>query len=252
VRDVTAAAQYHARITTLLARIGTEQRPGIERAGIAIAASVARGGLLHIFGTGHSHMAAEEIFHRAGGLCCINAILDPALSGHGPLSMWLERLEGYVPIVLGQYDLRAGEHLVVVSNSGINAAPVEAAMYAKAQGLAVTAVTSLEHSRAVPSRHSSGKKLFELADYVLDTCGPRGDAVLAVEGISEPACATSTVTTAVVVNMLVATVIERLIAAGVRPPVRVSSNVPEGAGGNDARCAALEERIKLQAAYASR
>jgi uncharacterized phosphosugar-binding protein len=96
------------------------------------------------------------------------------------------RLEGYVPIVLGQYDLRAGEHLVVVSNYGINAAAVEAAMYAKARGLTVTAVTSLEHSGAVPSRHSSGKNLFELADYVLDTCGPRGDAVLAIDGYRNP------------------------------------------------------------------
>jgi uncharacterized phosphosugar-binding protein len=249
---VSAAARYHEQMTTLIARIGAEQRPAVERAGAAMASSVARGGLLHIFGAGHSHMAAEEIFHRAGGLCCINAILDPALSGHGPFSMYLERLEGYVPIVLGQYDLRPGEHLVVVSNSGINAAPVEAAMYAKRSGLAVTAVTSLEHSRTVPSRHSSGKRLFDVADHVLDTYVPRGDAVLPIDGIAERACAASTVATAIIVNMLVATVIERLAAAGVRPPVRVSANVPEGAGGNEDRCAALEERIKLQPAYASR
>jgi uncharacterized phosphosugar-binding protein len=249
---VTAARAYHARISAIVARLGAGQRPAIERVAAAIADTVARGALLHIFGSGHSHMAAEEIFHRAGGLCCINAIIDPALSGHGPFSMHLERLEGYVPTVLAQYDLRAGEHLIVVSNSGINAAPVEAALYGKERGLIVTALTSLAHSRDVPPRHSSGRRLFEVADHVIDTCGPRGDALLSIDGIAEPVGATSTVTTAIVMNMVVATVIERLVAAGVHPPVRVSANVPEGAAGNEDRCAALEERIKLQPAYASR
>lgn len=249
---VSAARDYHTGISAIVAHIGAEQRPAIERVGAAIADTVARGALLHIFGSGHSHMAAEEIFHRAGGLCCINAIIDPALSGHGPFSMYLERLEGYVPTVLAQYDLRAGEHLIVVSNSGINAAPVETAIYGKARGLIVTALTSLEHSRDVPSRHSSGRRLFEVADHVIDTCGPRGDALLTIGGVPERVGGTSTVTTAIIVNMLVATVIERLAASGVRPPVRVSANVPEGAGGNEARCAALEERIKLQPAYSSR
>ena len=248
---MSAAREYHTGISAIVARVGAEQRPAIERVGAAIAGTVARGALLHIFGSGHSHMAAEEIFHRAGGLCCINAIIDPALSGHGPFSMYLERLEGYVPTVLAQYDLRAGEHLIVVSNSGINAAPVEAAIYGKARGLIVTALTSLEHSRDVPSRHSSGKRLFEVADHVIDTCGPRGDVLLRIDGVSERVGGTSTVTTAIIVNMLVATVIERLLAAGVRPPVRVSVNVPEGAWGNEARCAALEERIKRQPAYSS-
>jgi uncharacterized phosphosugar-binding protein len=251
-RDAGAAAAYFTRIEAILRRIDAEQRGVIEEVGRLVAGSVARGGLLHVFGSGHSHIAAEEIFHRAGGLCCVNAIIDPALSGHGPFSMNLERLEGYTPTVLAQYDLRAGEHLIVVSNSGINAAPVEAAMYGRGRGLVVTALTSLEHCRAVPSRHSSGRRLFEVADYVIDTCGPRGDAVLTIPGIAEPVCATSTVTTATIMNMLIATVVERLVESGARPPVRVSSNVPERAGGNDALCAALEERIKMQPAYASR
>lgn len=248
VRNAGAAARYLDRIRDILDRIDAGPRETIAQVGAAVADSIAHGALLHVFGAGHSHMAAEEIFHRAGGLCCINAIVDPALAGHGSFSMQLERLEGYAPLLLAQYDLRAGEHLIVVSNSGINAAPVDAALYGKARGLVVTAVTALAHSRAVPPRHSSGKKLFEVADIVIDTCGPRGDAALALAGIAEPVGATSTVTTAVIMNMLIATVVERLVASGVRPPVRVSSNVPEGAGGNDARCAALEERIKLQPA----
>ncbi|HET7264007.1 MAG TPA: SIS domain-containing protein [bacterium] len=249
---MTAAERYHAGISAIVARIDAEQRAAIERVGAAIADTVARGALIHVFGSGHSHMAAEEVFHRAGGLCCVNAILDPALFGLGPFGMHLERLEGYVPIVLAQYDLRPGEHLIVVSHSGINAAPVEAAIYGKARGLVVTALTSLEHSRDVPSRHSSGRRLFEVADYVIDTCGPRGDALVAIDGVSERVGGTSTVATTIIMNMIIAAVIERLLAAGVRPPVRVSVNVPEGAAGNEERCAALEERIRVQPAYASR
>jgi len=249
---VTKAATYHACITEILARIGREQLPAIRTAAAAMSDSIRDGALLHIFGSGHSHMASEEIFRRAGGLCCVNAIIDPALSGHGPFSMYLERLERYVGVVLDQYDLRRGEHLIVVSNSGINAAPVEAALYGKDRGLVVTAITSLAHSRAVPSRHSSGRRLFEVADHVIDTCGPLGDAAIRIDGIPDPIGATSTVTTAVIVNMLVAEIIEQLVAAGATPPVRRSANVPTGTLGNDGRCAAIEERITRQPAYASR
>jgi uncharacterized phosphosugar-binding protein len=246
------AGAYHAGITSIIARIGKEQLPAIQRVGGAIAETIRLGALLHIFGSGHSHMAAEEVFHRAGGLCGINAILDPALSGHGPFGTHLERLEGYVPVVLSQYDLRAGEHLIVVSNSGINAAPVEAALYGKAHGLVVTAITSLAHSRAVASRHSSGRKLYEIADDIIDNCGPAGDALLDVEGVPERICATSTATTAVIMNMLMAEIVHRLVTSGTLPPVLRSANLPGKASGYQERCAALEERIKMQAAYSAR
>jgi len=249
---VSKAVTYHACITEILARIGREQLPAIQTAAAAMAETIRNGALLHIFGSGHSHIASEEIFHRAGGLCCVNAIIDPALSGHGPFGMYLERLERYVSVVLDQYDLRRGEHLIVVSNSGINAAPVEAALYGKERGLVITAITSLAHSRGVPSRHSSGRRLFEVADHVIDTCGPLGDAAIRVDGIPDPIGATSTVTTAVIVNMLTVEVIERLVAASATPPVRRSANISASTLGNDGRCAAIEERIKLQPAYASR
>jgi uncharacterized phosphosugar-binding protein len=197
-------------------------------------------------------MAAEEIFHRAGGLCCINAIIDPALSGHGPFGTALERTPGYIPVLLSQYDFRAGEHLIVISNSGINAAPVEAALYGKEHGLVVTAITSLTHSRSVASRHSSGKKLYELADHVIDNCGPAGDALLEVPGVEERICATSTVTTALIMNMLMAEVVGRLVAAGMTPPVLRSANLPGAAKTYQERCADLERRIRMQAAYGAR
>ena len=244
------AEAYLAGIRAMVDQISTGQLPTIRRVGSLIADTIRQGALLHIFGSGHSHMAAEEIFHRAGGLCGINAILDPALSGHGPFGTALERTPGYIPVLLQHYDLRAGEHLIVVSNSGINAAPVEAALYGKEHGLIVTAVTSLAHSKSVASRHSSGKKLYEISDHVIDNCVIPGDALLEVPGISERICPTSTVMGAVIVNLLMAQVVERLVAAGAAPPVLRSANLP-GGGRHSDDCQAREQRIKMQAAYAA-
>jgi uncharacterized phosphosugar-binding protein len=116
----------------------------------------------------------------------------------------------------------------------------------------VTAITSLAHSRAVASCHSSGKKLYELADYVIDNCGPAGDALLEVHGVEERICATSTITTALIMNMLMAEVVGWLVAAGLTPPVLRSANLPGKAPGYQERCADLEQRIRLQPAYGAR
>jgi uncharacterized phosphosugar-binding protein len=237
------AERYHQEITALLNRIHREELPRIQQAADLALESVARGGMLHLFGSGHSHMVCEEVFRRAGGLCCVNAIMDPALSGHGYFSSTLERLEGYVPTVLGQFDLRPGETLVVISNSGINAAPVEAALYAKSKGLKVVAITSLTHSQAVPSRVSGGQKLYQVSDVVLDTGGPKGDAVLVSEQLPAPFCGTSTITGAFIINCLMACIVEGLLQRGQTPSIRLSANVPHD---QKALCDDYDRRIALQ------
>lgn len=237
------AQQYYQEITNLFDRIQREEMPNIQRAAEMALQSISQGGLLHLFGSGHSHMICEEVFRRAGGLCCINAIMDPALSGHGEFSCILERLEGYVPTVLGQYDLRAGETIVVISNSGINAAPVEAALYARGKGLKVVAITSLKHSKAVPSRLKSGQKLYEVADVVLDTGGPVGDAVLTTPELPAPFCGTSTLTGTFIINCLAATIIEGLLKRGQMPGIRMSANVNHN---QKSPCEEHDRRIALQ------
>lgn len=237
------ANQYYHAITGLLERIHREEMKRIEAAAHLAVQSIADGGMLHLFGSGHSHMACEEVFRRAGGLCCVNAILDPALSGHGYLSSELERLEGYVPVILQQYDLRAGETMVVISNSGINPAPVEAALYARSKGLKVVAITSMLHSTAVPSRLREGQKLYEVADIVLDTGGPLGDAILLSEHLPVAFCGTSTITSTYIVNCMMAFIVEGLVRLGRAPDIRVSANVPQHSKGN---CDNYDRRVALQ------
>ena len=223
-------AAYHEAVMQLLAAIVRSQAGSLERAAQAIFESLSSDGVLHVFGTGHSHALAEEAFHRAGGLVPVNAIQEIFLSPMAApgLSRQLERVPGLAKTILDGHDLRRGEVLMVISNSGINAVPVEVALEGKTRGLTVIALTSLSHSRGVPARHPSGKRLFEIADIVLDNCGEPGDAAVRYEGLPGRVGPTSLLAGAYIINSLVCRVVELFRAKGVTPPVYISSNVPGG------------------------
>ena len=238
---------YFAQATALLTEVAAAQAEKIDLAAQWIAESVAAGGVWHLFGTGHSHMVAEEAYYRAGGLACVNAILFPALMQHeGPVtSTRLERLPGLAEEVLGKEDLRPGEVLVVVSNSGKNAVPVEAAQIAKARGLRTVALTSLAQSRAATLGRGVQQKLFEVCDLVLDNGGAPGDACVAVPGTEALTGATSSLVNIAIVQQLTCDVCRHLAAQGVEPPLFKSANLPGGDAWNAALIARYCERAKL-------
>jgi uncharacterized phosphosugar-binding protein len=229
------AKRYFAELYRLLEKAEHSQMGCIGQAGKVIADAIIQGGTLHVFGTGHSHMLAEDLYVRAGGLACVNAILEPSLMLHeDPVrATELERQEGLAAEILVKHEMQAGDVLIVVSNSGRNPVPIEIALLAKEMGLVVIALTSLAHSQAVASRHSSGRRLFEVADVVLDNGGEVGDAVLEacpepgrrVEGHPTRVCPTSTVIGAAILNAVVATAIEELLSTGFVPSILISSNV---------------------------
>ncbi len=163
------ANDYLVNVQELVKTIQETQMDAIQTAAEWITESLEAGGVFHAFGSGHSHIIAIEAHHRAGGLVPMQPINDPA-EGKA------ERLEGYAAILLNQYDVREGEVLLISSNSGINAVPIEMALEAKARGLKVVAITSMAHTQAGSARHSSGKKLYQVADLVIDNCGIMGDA----------------------------------------------------------------------------
>jgi uncharacterized phosphosugar-binding protein len=222
--------RYHDTILRLLDRIAGTQAGALERAAQAVFASLKADGVWHLFGSGHSHALAEEAFHRAGGLVPVNAIQEVFLTPLTPpvLSGQLERVPGVAKILLDGHDLRPGEVLTVISNSGINAVPVEMALEGKARGLTVVALTGLEHSRRMASRHASGQRLFEVADIVLDNCGQPGDAAVAYDGVPARVAPTSLLAGSYLLNSLVCRVVELFLAAGLTPPVYLSANIPEG------------------------
>jgi uncharacterized phosphosugar-binding protein len=210
-----------------LDRVESTQAEPIRRAAHAIAHSLTQDGILHVFGTGHSHIMAEEIFFRAGGLVQINAILDPGLMLHLSAlgSTQMERLEGYATQVLDRYSLRPGDVFLVASNSGRNAGPIEAALYARQKGLTVIALTSAEAYQAESVRHPGGKRLAEVADMVIDTCVPHGDAALCLPDLPERIAPLSTIVGAAVLQALVAETVQEMLNCGHRPKVIVSANV---------------------------
>ncbi|MFP4344460.1 MAG: sugar isomerase domain-containing protein [Anaerolineales bacterium] len=226
------AGRYFDVVRRLLEKAERTQAEAIERAGQIVAGTIAGGGTLYTFGTGHSHMLAEEPYVRAGGLTRVEAILVPRLMLHeDPAEATeLERQAEEAARILEEYGLEKGDTLLVISNSGRNAVPVEMALRAREQSIPVLALTSLRHSRSVSSRHSSGLRLFEVADVVLDNGGVPGDAALEVEGLPVRIGPTSTVVGAALVNAVVATAVEQLLEEGLTPRVFISSNVdqPEG------------------------
>jgi len=229
--EVIFAERYIQTALSILQQILRDESKGIDAAAELIVESLAAGGVIHVFGSGHAHLFAEELAYRAGGLAPVNPIVDygyTLMGGSASRSTRLERLEGYAVVQLQNYDLRPGEVLLAVSQSGINPGPVEAALFAKEKGLHVVAVTSLVHSGNLPSRHSSGKRLFEIADVVIDSHVPMGDALVELHPDIPKVSPGSTVVGAAILQALVAEVASRLLQRGTEPPVWISSNVPGG------------------------
>ncbi len=238
---------YYEAVLRLLKKIEETQADAMEKAAAAIFTSLAEEGVLHIFGSGHSHLIAEEGFHRAGGLVPVNAILEPFLT---PLtspakSGRLERVSGIAEILLDYYDPHPGEVLLLISNSGINAVPVEMAQLAKEREITVIALTSLAHSTSVPSRHGGGRRLFEVADIVIDNGAAAGDGAVTYPGLPEKVGPTSVVAGTFILNRLVCRVVEMFLEKGRVPPVYLSANLPEGDEHNRTLEAKYRHRIKL-------
>ena len=241
-------AQYHVAITAMLQKIVDTQREPIGCAARRMAEAIAEERYIYVIGTGgHSYIACEELFWRAGGLVPIYPILDPGLSlSHGAWrSNLIERTPGYVIPILKYNGLGRGDILIVCNAYGINAATIDAAQEGKRLGATVVGVTSTEFASRVPgdhpARHPSRKNLHEIADIFLNTWMPYGDAVVEVPGCPQRVAPTSSLGTAFVLNCLVATTVEELVRRGVTPPVWMSANLP---GGDEANRPHMERHLR--------
>jgi uncharacterized phosphosugar-binding protein len=216
------AETYWAAVSELQRRMRDANLPVLRELGPIVGRSVAAGGVVHTFGSGHSEIIAREIVGRAGGLAGVSAIIDPA----GGI---FENVVGYGTRLAERHDqvhgLRAGEVIIVISNSGKNAAPIEVALYAKQKGLTVVGLTSLAMSRTSATVHPGGRNLHAIADHVLDNGGVPGDAVVDIaEGIR--AGPTSTLVGSMLLNLLFLEVIGWLRSNGHPLPVLRSQNLP--------------------------
>lgn len=222
----------------------------IGRAAELVADAIERDELVHVIGPGgHSNMAVEEVLWRAGGLAPINAILDPGTNViHGAKrSNIIERCPGYGIRVLDAYGInRPGEVLIIVNAYGINSMTIDVAVEAKKRGLKTIAITSDSFAKIVPqgapSRHPSGKNLYENVDIYINNHLPVGDACISIEGMEQKMGPMSTFCNCFAIDCLMMKAAEKLIAKDITPPVWMSANMP---GGDEAN-KALEEKYFLR------
>ena len=222
---LTAALTYYERTLELLERIRQTELDAIERAAGICADSIGGGGIVFLFGAGHSRMMCEEMTPRQGALVGFCALVELALSNHASIvganglrsALHLEKYEGYAEEILKSFHFGPHDAFIVISTSGIRPVIVEMAMGAQRRGLPVIAIVSRRHCEQAAAAHSSNKKLIDVADVVIDNQCPPGDCVVELEGLEWRTGPASTVTGAMIINMLRCATAERLLARGIKP-----------------------------------
>ena len=237
---------YIGGLQAILEEIRTTQLDAIREAGQMVAAALASGGIVHAFGSGHSHMIAEEAFFRAGGLAPVHPIFDPRLQFlEGAMeSTRAERERGYARRILEREELHPEDVAIVISNSGRNAVPVEMAEEMRARGVKVIAITSVRQSQVLAARTVSGKRLFEAADLAIDNSVPEGDALLELSGQAHRIGASSTVAGAAIVNSIMIEAALELTRLGMAIPLLPSANTSDSDAALKALLGRYSSRIR--------
>lgn len=243
---MTAFRTYFQRLSEILDTVATEQEGQIDQAARWVAETIMASGVVHLFGSGHSHMVAEEVFHRAGSLLPLNPMLDANLTFLGHLNATaLERSSGYGQVIIDSHDIRPNEVVFVISNSGVNPVPVEVALAAQAKGARTISISSVKHYRNVPARTASGQRLSDVVDLAIDTCVPHGDAVVPVEGSPAAAGGVSSAVGIAIINGIVVEAASLMAAQGFAPPLIPSMNVPNGDEAMEVLVAKYGHRLPL-------
>ena len=227
-----SARAYQRQISAVLAKIWETQIDNIEKASAIMADVISEGGLVHMFGSGHSVLAVQDMFPRYGAYPGFRPLMDMRLmwtnvigSGGAKGLLWLERREGYAQVLFENEPIRKGDVMLVFSHGGLNAVGIEVLMEAKKRGLTTVALTSMDNYSKRSATHSSGKKLADVADIVIDNCTPAEDALVQIDGWKTPVAAGSTVAFVTIAMSIIAQVAANLGAKGLTPPVLVSPNV---------------------------
>jgi len=227
----TASLNYLIQAKAILDKIESTQLDAIEQAAELCTQTIAGDGLVHMFGTGHSRIFVEEMFPRHGSFAGFHPIVELSLTYHNLVvgsngqrqAMFLEHVEGFGQVILRNFVFSPPDCFLLFSNSGINEVVVDVALEARRLGMPVIAVVSVDHSTASPANHSSGKKLIDIADIIIDNCTPGGDALVHVPNLEDPVGPGSTIGAAAVTNALKCRIAEKLTALG-KPPIVLTSS----------------------------
>ena len=228
-----AAMPWIAEASELLERVGTTQAEPVEQASRWCADAIAAGGLVHLFGTGHSRIPVEEMFPRYGSYPGFNPIVELSMTFHTQVvgangqrqAMFIERTPGLADVILSNFSFGPSDVLMVFSASGLSAVPVEMARGARARGMRVIAVTSVAQSMSAAPPAEVGTRLLDEADLVIDLCTPHADALCSIDGLDTPVGPGSTVAAVAIVNAIKVRVAELLVECDAMPPVLTRASV---------------------------
>lgn len=235
---------YFQAVVKILGEVHKSERDKIFRAGCLLADTMEQDGLIHVFGCGHSHMVSEELFYRAGGLAAINPLFEQSTMLHDGAfkSSHIERMAGYAPDMVGRYPIRKGDAFIVISSSGINSFPIEAADAARKRGAVVIGITSSAYDQE-PSRDVQGRHLKDVCDLWINNHVPHGDAVIPLYGETK-AGPVSSISGFFIANSMVLGACEELQRRGIEPEIFTSGNVAGGELRNTALVQKYMHRVK--------
>lgn len=220
-----ASSTFFDHTLELLQELKRTQSEVIEKAAELCADRICRGGLVFLFGNGHSRMMCEEMTPRQGCFAGFVALVETSLSNHAAIvganglraPLYLEGFEGYADQILKSFHFGENDAMIVISTSGIRPVIVEIAKGAQERGLPVIAIVSKAHCESAKAAHSSGKKLIDYADIVIDNLCPPGDCVVELEGLEWRTGPVSTITGAMIINMIRCSTAQRMVEKGVKP-----------------------------------
>ena len=243
---------YYKSILKNLELVNQTQEENIKKAATLMADAIAEDRLINVYGGGgHTTLCMGEMFFRAGGLSCINPIMETGLSVFNQALKYLEleRTVNYGSAIMKYYDLKKDDVLVVFHNIGINPATIDAVMEAKKNGVKIIAVSSSYWQNEMPEdhfiRHPNKTNLFDYADVCIDDFNPVGDAVVNVPGLDTPIAPVSNIVDFYIAHLLEIETVRLCVERGITPPVWSSANTP---GGDEKNAAYLEKyrpRIKM-------
>lgn len=225
------AKVFFSEAEKIIEKLKETQVGNIAKAANLLTERMMNNGVVHIFGTGHSKCFGMELCNRAGGLVPMNKITLDDLALNGVIESVdlkdpnLERNPEIAHKLWNLYNIEKEDAFIIVSNSGRNGSIIEFASLVKEKGMPLIVVTSLDHTQSVGSRHPSGKKLYEFGDVVIDNCGPKGDALISINGLDMRVCSISSITGGFIAQALTGEIIKGYLDKGVKPPILISFNV---------------------------
>lgn len=221
--------EYIDHIKKLLETVKDQEEAAMNQAAQQVADTIQNGGIIYLFGSGHSNLLVNEVYYRAGGLVPVQPILHEPLMLHKGATQLalLERENNYAKYFMENKDIRKNDLVIVISTSGKNPVPVDVALISKSKGAYVIGMTSVAYSKSQQANHSSGQYLYQVVDLVIDNHAPIGDAVLSHDQVAEKFSPSSTVIGSAILNAVFAESITIMAKNNFTPPIFLSGNLQE-------------------------